>query len=161
MRAIMGSSWFTVDDYGWLRAMEIDGDEDDPTFGELPHQHELALTATALCPLRGHERGDDESDRGHGSDREHHQSCHETLAVTDHVPSKSVWLEIPDACGMRGEVTSDLDFEFMFGGRNDGVELVFTRTALERFVTLANELLAAPISDDPRSELPRSEAPLT
>jgi hypothetical protein len=81
--------------------------------------------------------------------------------MTDRAPSKSVWLEIPDACGIRGEVTSDLDFEFMFGGRNDGVELVFTRTALERFVTLANELLAAPIADDPRSELPRSEAPLS
>lgn len=77
--------------------------------------------------------------------------------MTDHVPAKAVWLDIPDACRMRGEFDPDRRLEFMFGGLRDGVNVVFERQALERFVTLANTLLAVPVSDDTQADLPKLE----
>jgi hypothetical protein len=37
--------------------------------------------------------------------------------------------------------------------------VLFERPALERFVQLANELLAVKIPDDPKADLPRLHAP--
>lgn len=74
-------------------------------------------------------------------------------------PEKSVWLDIPDSCRMRGEFTGDLDIHVMFGDPNDGVNVLFERPALERFVLLANELLAVPLPDDPKVDLPILTAP--
>jgi hypothetical protein len=79
--------------------------------------------------------------------------------VTDHIPTKAVWLNIPDTCSMRGEFDPDHRLEFMFGGLRDGVNVVFERQALERFVTLANTMLAIPASDDTQVDLPKLQAP--
>ncbi|GAB3432797.1 hypothetical protein [Actinophytocola sediminis] len=74
-------------------------------------------------------------------------------------PEKSVWLDIPDNCRMRGEFTGDHDIHLMFGNPDDGTNMLFERVALERFVQLANELLALPIPDDPKADMPRLHAP--
>lgn len=74
-------------------------------------------------------------------------------------PEKSVWLDIPGTCHMRGEFTGDDDIHVMFGDPSDGVDVLFERPALERFVQLATELLAVPVPDDPKADLPRLHAP--
>ncbi|WP_154814986.1 hypothetical protein [Actinophytocola xinjiangensis] len=74
-------------------------------------------------------------------------------------PEKSVWLDIPESCRMGGEFTGDLDVHVTFGGPDDGVNVLFERAALERFVGLATELLACRIPDDPRADLPKLHAP--
>jgi hypothetical protein len=75
------------------------------------------------------------------------------------VPEKAVWLDISGDCQISGEFTGDYDVHVMFGDRQDGVEVLFERLALERFVQLANELLALPLPDDPTDDLPRLHAP--
>lgn len=55
---------------------------------------------------------------------------------------------------MHGEFTGDRDIFVRFGDLSDGVELLFERPALERFVKMANELLAVPLPEDPRADLP-------
>jgi hypothetical protein len=47
----------------------------------------------------------------------------------------------------------------MLGDPRDGVDIVFDRQALERFVGLAQRLLAVPDHDDPDAETPRFHAP--
>lgn len=74
-------------------------------------------------------------------------------------PEKSVWLDIPEDCRMSGEFTGDRDIHLTFGNPSDGVDVLFERLALERFVQLANELLALPIPDDPKADLPRLHTP--
>jgi hypothetical protein len=74
-------------------------------------------------------------------------------------PDKSVWLDIPETCRMRGEFTGDYDIHVMFGDPRDGVNVLFERAALERLVRLGIDLLAVPIPDDPKAELPRLYAP--
>jgi hypothetical protein len=74
-------------------------------------------------------------------------------------PEKTVWLDIPEDCRIRGEFTGDLDIHIVFGSSSDGVEMLFERLALERFVHLANELLAVPLPDDPKADLPILTAP--
>jgi hypothetical protein len=75
--------------------------------------------------------------------------------ITDR-PKASAWIDIPDSCPMRGEFTGDDDIQVMFGDPNDGVNVLFQRPALERFVQLANELLAVPIpEDDSKADLPK------
>lgn len=81
--------------------------------------------------------------------------------MTANIPSKAVWLDIPGDCHISGEFTGDYDIHVMFGGPRDGVDLLFKRIALERFVALATELLAVPVSDDPKAELPKLHAPAT
>lgn len=54
-------------------------------------------------------------------------------------PEKTVWLDIPEDCRIRGEFTGDLDIHVMIGNPSDGVNMLFERPALERFVYLANE----------------------
>lgn len=73
-------------------------------------------------------------------------------------PKASTWLDIPDSCHMRGEFTGDLDIQVMFGDPGDGVNVLFERPALERFVNLATELLAIPIPDDSEAGLPKLHA---
>jgi hypothetical protein len=70
-------------------------------------------------------------------------------------PGKAVWLDIPGDCHISGEFTGDHDIHVMFGGPRDGVDLLFKRIALERFVHLVNELLTQPIPDDPATDLPK------
>lgn len=60
---------------------------------------------------------------------------------------------------MSAEFTGDHDLHIVFGDRNDGVELLFERPAVERFVALATELLAMPILGDPKADLPKLYAP--
>lgn len=79
--------------------------------------------------------------------------------MTTNRPEASVWLDIPDDCRMTGEFTGDYDLHIVFGDLKDGVEMLFERPALERFVKLANELLAVPVPDDPRADLPKLTAP--
>lgn len=69
-------------------------------------------------------------------------------------PQASVWLDVPEDCRMRGEFTGDRDIHVMFGNPDDGVNVLFERPALERFVEMANELLAVPLPDDLKAELP-------
>jgi hypothetical protein len=77
------------------------------------------------------------------------------------IPGKAVWLDIPGDCHISGEFTGDYDIHVMFGGPRDGVDLLFKRIALERFVALATELLAVSVPDDPHTELPKLHAPAT
>lgn len=69
-------------------------------------------------------------------------------------PQVSVWLDVPDDCRMQGEFTGDRDIQIQFGGLHDGAHLLFEREALERFVTLATDLLAVPLPENWKAELP-------
>lgn len=71
-------------------------------------------------------------------------------------PRSSVMVEIPD-CPMKGSITMDREILFVFGWPKEDALLVFKRPALERFVRLANELLAVP--DGPKVDLPILTAP--
>jgi hypothetical protein len=70
-------------------------------------------------------------------------------------PKASAWIDIPGTCRMRGEFTGDHDIQVMFGDPDDGVNLLFQRPALERFVKLANELLAVQMPSDSEADLPK------
>jgi hypothetical protein len=67
-----------------------------------------------------------------------------------HKPRAVVRVDIPNTCTMRGELTPDVDLQFLFGESRDGITIVFERPALERFVHLAIDLLATPWPDEPR-----------
>jgi hypothetical protein len=69
--------------------------------------------------------------------------------MTANRPGAAVWLDIPEGCHVSGEFTGDYDLHIVFGDLKDGVEMLFERPALERFVRPARELLAVPIPDDP------------
>lgn len=73
-------------------------------------------------------------------------------------PRSSVLVEIPD-CPMKGSITMDREILFILGWPKEDAVLVFKRPALERFVLLANELLAVPLPDDPKVDLPILTAP--
>jgi hypothetical protein len=70
--------------------------------------------------------------------------------MTTNRPEAAVWLDIPGNCPISGEFTGDDDLHIVFGGLKDGVEVLFERPALERFVQLATELLALPIDGKER-----------
>ncbi len=77
-----------------------------------------------------------------------------------HPPRTSaVWQDVPEDYRISGEFTGDYDIHVVFGDLNDGAEVLFERVALERFVQLANELLALPIPDGSKADLPRLYAP--
>lgn len=69
-------------------------------------------------------------------------------------PQVSVWLDVPDGCRMRAEFTGDRDIQITFGNPSDGANMLFEREALERFVNLASELLAVPLPEDWKADLP-------
>lgn len=69
-------------------------------------------------------------------------------------PQVSVWLDIPDDCRMQAAFTGDRDIHITFGEPTEGQNLLFEREALERFVKLANGLLAVPLPDDFKADLP-------
>lgn len=74
-------------------------------------------------------------------------------------PEVSIWLDVPEDCRIRGESTGDEDIKVTFGNTNDGIVLLFERPAFERFTWIAHELLALPLPEDPRAELPVVEDP--
>jgi hypothetical protein len=79
--------------------------------------------------------------------------------MNSNAPEKSVWVDIPGHCRIQGEFTGDLDVLVMFGEPKDGVNVLFERGGLERFMRLVNELLTLPLSDDPNADLPKIIAP--
>jgi hypothetical protein len=71
-------------------------------------------------------------------------------------PQISLWLSVPDDCRMRGDVEPGdhdaPDVHVTLGGvGGDDMHLLFERQALERFVALAQRMLAVP---DPRAATP-------
>lgn len=60
-----------------------------------------------------------------------------------------VQADIPDTCDMYGGFTKDADLRFVFGEPDKGLQVVFERPALERFVHLAVDLLSTPLGEDP------------
>jgi hypothetical protein len=74
-------------------------------------------------------------------------------------PEAAIWIDIPEDCHISGEFTGDRDIQIAFGGSNDSVGVVFERLALERFAQLVNELLAVPLPDDLKVDLPKLQAP--
>lgn len=73
-------------------------------------------------------------------------------------PEAALWLSIPDSCRMRGEFEVGdhalPDVHFLLGNNGDDKHLLFEREALERFVTLAQRMLAVPVCPD--SSVPRT-----
>ena len=65
-----------------------------------------------------------------------------------HQPQIALWLSVPDKCRMRGdfEVGANQvpDIHVMLGSVGDDSHLLFEREALERFVELAQRMLAIP-----------------
>lgn len=63
-------------------------------------------------------------------------------------PRTGLWVNIPDECRMYSEFEigdSDLpDIKISFDGSTNDTEIVFERTALERFIGLAQRTLAIP-----------------
>jgi hypothetical protein len=70
-------------------------------------------------------------------------------------PQAAIWLDIPNDCHVQGEFTGGRDIQITFGqfGQNQHT-LLFEREALQRFVKLANDLLAVPLPADRKAELP-------
>lgn len=60
----------------------------------------------------------------------------------------TVHVGIPNECAMQADFTPDIDLQFQFGEPGRGVQVTFERLALERFLHLALDLLAAPWPDD-------------
>jgi hypothetical protein len=71
-----------------------------------------------------------------------------------HQPHASIWLDVPEDCRMQAEFTGDRDIHLTFGEYGNQQNLLFERDALERFVSLANELLAVPLPEDYKAPLP-------
>jgi hypothetical protein len=69
-------------------------------------------------------------------------------------PHVSVWLDVPDDCRIQGEFTGDRDMQMTFGEFGYQQTVLFEREALERFVRLASELLAVPLPEDRKADLP-------
>jgi hypothetical protein len=74
-------------------------------------------------------------------------------------PEAAVWLEIPEDCRISGRFNSHDVVHIVFGDLKDGVEMMIERLALERFVVLANELLAEPVPVDSNGDSPQLHAP--
>lgn len=72
-------------------------------------------------------------------------------------PEVALWLTVPKDCLMRGEFEAgDLELpniQFILGSTRDDQNLLFEREALERFVGLAQRMLAIPVS--PHEPIPR------
>lgn len=72
-------------------------------------------------------------------------------------PKSAVWLTVPERCRMCGEFeVSDRDLpniHIILGSSRDDQNLLFERGALERFVALAQRMLAIPVF--PGEPMPR------
>lgn len=85
------------------------------------------------------------------------------LNLTD-PPQLSLWMAVPDRCPMRSdfEIGDDRrsDIQVVLGSPGECVSLVFERQALERFLALAQRMLAVPDPQDsagpPRTALESS-----
>lgn len=64
-------------------------------------------------------------------------------------PEAALWLTVPDNCWMRGEFEVGHhvlpDIHILLGSDRHDKHLLFEREALERFVTLAQRMLAVPV----------------
>ena len=60
----------------------------------------------------------------------------------------AVQVGVPNECAMQADFTPDIDLRFEFGEPGHSVQVTFERLALERFLHLALDLLAAPWPDD-------------
>lgn len=68
-------------------------------------------------------------------------------------PRVAAWLNIPEDCRMAVELDYENDLRFTLGDpREDGLHIVFERSALERFVQLASDALKIEQSDDAESD---------
>lgn len=76
-------------------------------------------------------------------------------------PEVALWLSIPDNCRMRADFevgdNEAPDIHVILGSNGDDTHLLFEREALERFVTLAQRMLAVP---DPRTQMISTRAVL-
>ena len=63
-------------------------------------------------------------------------------------PQVALWLSVPGNCRMRGDfevgVNEAHDIHVILGSNGDDTHLLFEREALERFVELAQRMLAVP-----------------
>ena len=77
-------------------------------------------------------------------------------------PEAALWLTIPDDCWMRGEFeVSDHtlpDIHILLGSNWDDKHLQFGREALERFVALAQRMLAIPVTSSGPAPLTHLES---
>lgn len=72
--------------------------------------------------------------------------------AVDHSVQLSSWIGIPTDATMECRINPHRDFEFSIGTWQVGVELVFERHALQRFVELATRALTQPERGDPKGE---------
>lgn len=76
-------------------------------------------------------------------------------ASMNNPPEASIWLDIPEDCRIQGEFTGDRDIHITFGKFGQSQQnMLFEREALERFVKLASELLAAELPADYKAATP-------
>ena len=77
-------------------------------------------------------------------------------------PEAALWLTIPDDCWMRGEFEvgdqAFPDVHILLGSDWDDKRLQFGREALERFVALAQRMLAIPVAPNAPHPLTRLES---
>jgi hypothetical protein len=66
----------------------------------------------------------------------------------------TVQVGVPNECPIQADFRPDIDLRFQFGEPACGVEVTFERLALERFLHLAVDLLAAPWPDGEPGETP-------
>ncbi|OLF11589.1 hypothetical protein BLA60_11625 [Actinophytocola xinjiangensis] len=70
-------------------------------------------------------------------------------------PRVTSWLEVPDDCRMEGMLDFHDELRFTFGApTGDGQYLAFERPALERFVVLAQRVLALREPGEQRADRP-------
>lgn len=72
--------------------------------------------------------------------------------AVDHSVQLSSWVGVPADASLECRINPHRDFEFTVGTWQVGVELVFERHALQRFVDLAQRALAQPERGDPKGE---------
>lgn len=77
-----------------------------------------------------------------------------SLEAMNNPPQVSVWLDVPGDCRIQGEFTGDRDIHITFGEFGSQQYLLFEREALQRFAKLANDLLAVPLPEDHKADLP-------
>jgi hypothetical protein len=71
-------------------------------------------------------------------------------------PRVIAWLEIPDDCRMKAMLDFDDELRFTLGSQSDDWQYIaFERPALERFVQLAQEVLALPEPASTKADRPK------
>lgn len=84
--------------------------------------------------------------------RHHDGSTAISPGPVDHSVQLSAWVGVPVDATMECRINPHRDFEFSIGTWQVGVELVFERRALRRFVELATRALAQPETPDTKAE---------